>query len=835
MSEASKEFIGMVKDIFLAEPLTKKGRTALLNISMGMTEDEFFDTIYVEPFSIYNKKNEIDTECVNIDSDVDQTSYKDIVDLKVLSVQKDEFERSIRNLNDALFIVKGVAGSGKTTYLYELIRSMSDDIDTHIYNFEEVRHSNAFMGTSFDLKKLYSNNVYKFLSIILLEISKVIGKGEKTQDEHYEFIKKISEIYINSFMVTEDKLKKLKLSETNVDIEEQQELFDLIHKFAEREINYNALSIELKEKFINRFNSEETDAISDLSFCVGFTVRLYYCVSKIIKKKQLFVVDNIETFLPSDKTHPIQQCELEGIIRGCYDAAVQVREILNPLQKTEDYDTFYGLLVVTRETTLSTVLSDLEHYNDFKRENEIDISEWFCTEEIYENKKKFCKCKGVKFEENCYFECYKNVLSDFSVYRWGLNGIISKMYKHSHRRNIECVPEAICVRPENEITYYNSLWKIIKEGETPISGLKAVCRKYILRILLDNVQRKQYFDKLMVENLDLDYKKRNLHERDYILSCKPHREDSNSYARKIATVLHRAAMNQGNDIYISFPRILKTVLETPYTAVGDLEISIIKFGKILFLMNETRNEMTNWTSLVCIKYDSSQEYSEANLCNILVEQWKAYLNNEINLDDTSKYGVKITEAGEFFAKILADFEYFACRFLSNEPPLCSLENLKPIFINGKRSFRAVEIINIVREKAFSCIDEIIERDCSFYANNTHSGCRGSKAYNFNKMYNDEYSWIYKDSVNAKAVVHPYRILTQHQGYLANYLDYISRFVPENYFEDELDKQKLLDMVKNQNASYSDKLADLLEKYPEYFRAEIDPGRYILERGTYNYV
>ena len=28
----------------------------------------------------------------------------------------------------------------------------------------------------------------------------------------------------------------------------------------------------------------------------------------------------------------------------------------------------------------------------------------------------------------------------------------------------------------------------------------------------------------------------------------------------------------------------------------------------------------------------------------------------------------------------------------------------------------------------------------------------------------------------------------------------------------MDKQKLLDMVKNQNASYSDKLADLLEKY-----------------------
>ena len=79
-------------------------------------------------------------------------------------------------------------------------------------------------------------------------------------------------------------------------------------------------------------------------------------------------------------------------------------------------------------------------------------------------------------------------------------------------------------------------------------------------------------------------------------------------------------------------------------------------------MNETRNEITNWTSLVCIKYDSSQEYNENNLCNILVEQWHEYKEKNIELDDVSKYGVKITEAGEFFAKILADFEYFACRF-----------------------------------------------------------------------------------------------------------------------------------------------------------------------------
>ena len=49
------------------------------------------------------------------------SNYKDIVDLNVLSTQKDKFESSVKNLNDCLFIIKGVAGSGKTTYLYEIV------------------------------------------------------------------------------------------------------------------------------------------------------------------------------------------------------------------------------------------------------------------------------------------------------------------------------------------------------------------------------------------------------------------------------------------------------------------------------------------------------------------------------------------------------------------------------------------------------------------------------------------------------------------------------------------------------------------------------------------
>lgn len=815
MSNVSSEFVGRTKDIFLAEPLTRKGRMALTNMEVAMSEDEFYDAIYVEPFSEYAKENESEIVAINkVDADVDQGSYQDIVDLNVLQNKKEEFEKAIKELNDALFIIKGVAGSGKTTYLHKLLRDMNEKIDMHIYNFEEVRQANAFMADFFDLEELYGDNVYKFLSILLIEISKILGKGSKTDDEHYQVIEKITSIYKNNFQVTEEDLPESQLIETNVDIKEQQELFIILQKYVQKEIDYKGLSSQLINEFMMRFHSNKTNGIMDLTYVTGFIIRLYFCISKITSKKHICVIDNIETFVLYDEEHPIQQCELESIVRGCYDAAIKVREILNPLQKIKGYNTFYGFLVVTRETTASTVLCDLEHYNDLKKENEIDISEWFCAEEIFENKKNFCKKRGVKFEENCYFDCYQNILRDFSIYRWGLNGIISKMYKHSHRRNVECVPEAISVMPEPEIKYFNELWKLANGGETYKSGLKTVCRKYILRILIDNVQRKGYFDKLMVENLDLEYSKRNLNNRDKILASKPQKNESNSYARKIATILHRFALENGKEKYVSFPRIITAVLKQRYMPNNITKTQITNLGKILFLMNETRNEITNWTSLVCIKYDSSIAYSEIKLCQILSEQWQDYMDKKIELDDTTRFGVKITEAGSFFAKILADFEYFACRFLSKEPPLFSKENIKVMSVNGKKSFRAVEIIRVIREKAFSCINEILEKDFDFFSD---YGTGVNRKPNFSKMYEGKYSWVYKDSLNAKALVHPYRILTQHQGYISNYMDYVERFIPENCFECPEDKTLLLEKIRLQLIQYTNKYTELINTYPEYFR------------------
>lgn len=811
------EFVSKTKDIFLADPISSQGRRALHNMGISMTENEFFaENVYVHPFSEYEKP--IFDEALDsndfYDSDIDQWSYQDIVDLNVLKNAKSAFENNIKKLNDALFIIKGVAGSGKTTYMHNLKYQMVKDVHFHIYDFENVRQSNAFLGSFFDLKNLYDKNTYKFVSVLLNEISSLLGKGQLDDKRHRRLIDEVVSIYRKYFFVKESDLAQSELMEPNIDITEQQELFDILESYANNELNYKVFSERLKNKFFDRFYDTETDVVLDLAYIMGFVIRLLFCFSKKYSKKHLLVVDNIEVFVNYDEEHPIQECELEKILMGCFRAISKMREVLIPIQKTKEYQTFYALLVLTRDTTASTALQELDHNADYKRENEVDISKWYCTDDIYISKKNFCKSKGVCLENNCYSTAYQQILCDFSAYRWGLNGIISKMYKHSHRRNVECVPDAIAVLPKNEIIHFNTMWNLSQRKDADTSSLKNLCRKYILRILIDHVQRKKYFDKLMVDIwLPSEGKKRNLENVLAIGSLKTQRSEKNSYARKISTILHRYYMQHGSERYISFPQLIKAVLKYPYLPQQPTEEQIYDLGKILFLMNETRNQVTNWTSLVCIKFDNSEKYNEHNLCKIMKSQWDEYVNGELSIGDTTRFGVKITEAGSLFAKILADFEYFACRFLSDEPPLFSKENLKPIYVNGRKSYRAVEIIKVVRRRAFDCINEIISRDYMFF-----SDLRSSKNSppNFKKMYDTEYSWVYKDSIKSKAYVHPHRILNQHMGYITNYMDYVERYIDESEFECFEDKNSLLEMIKEQNNKYLRKLNKLREEHKEYF-------------------
>ena len=655
--------------------------------------------------------------------------------------------------------------------------------------------------------------VTKFISTLLKEISNILRPGASRDQEHRDYIKEIVHLYYTNLHVIGDGLHLPEPENPITDVDEQKMLFSFLRDYSDYKINYKDLTDALRQAFTDRLFSAEIGSSLALAYIIGFLIRIYFCLSRKSGMKYLCVIDNIETFVRHDQKHPLLECELETIVNGCLEAIRSARQLLVPLQKIPEYYTFYGFLIVTRETTVSTALFDLSHDIDYARETEIDITNWFCSEEIYHNKKDFLIKKGMDFDMTCYDVAYSNVLNDHFEYRWALNGIISKMYKHSHRRSVECLPEALAVIPKGEIEYFNKQWKRAL-NDNNCDGLRTLGRKYILRLLLDHINRKGYFDRLMVATTPTDFHERSLNNPNSEATLSSSQSDSTSFARKISTILHRVALRSPGG-YTSFPRLIKSILKSPYLPNEPTSTQIENLGKIIFLMNETRNQDTNWTSLVCLKYSNKRVYSEPNLCETLKEEWDNYQQDNSLIDDISEFGIRITVAGSFFAKVLPDFEYFACRFLPREPALFSLENIKSLDINSERTYRAVEIIRTVKTHAFNCVEDVINKDVNFFA---ALGEGNSTAQDFSPMLHDEYGWTYQESRTDTPHTHPYRVLSHHRGYISNYSHYVDKFVPLEAFDEVSDKKKMLSLIKRELREYDDKLTTLQGKYPNYFGA-----------------
>ena len=84
------------------------------------------------------------------------------------------------------------------------------------------------------------------------------------------------------------------------------------------------------------------------------------------------------------------------------------------------------------------------------------------------------------------------------------------------------------------------------------------------------------------------------------------------------------------------------------------------------------------------------------------------------------------------------------------------------------------------------------------------------------MYNGEYSWLYKDPNTTKVSVHPDRILNQHMGYIANYGNYIDKYISEDKFEDPNDKSIFLSQLRKEFLEYKNKLNELMQNNLAYF-------------------
>ena len=842
MSNKGVEFADLIGNIHLAEPLTVRGKKALsalkdFGFKDTLSENEFLEEIYIEPFT---KFENLIPEAVNFhtDSDADPVAdpkailqYAQRVDLNILMGEKSQFENSLKRLTNSLFIVKGSAGSGKTTYLHCLKKRYQNNIGFLVSNFEETIQTIDMLGIHFDFKKKYQSNVWKFVSTILDLISRILQKNHESNyytGEHIDFIKRIVKIYKSDI----DRIGKKPSRPDDTCFVDIFEILELYTYETPCDTSYMELGKNLHNHFQDCYSAFEQEEDRHqgrqeaIKLTAGFLIRLFYCMSKINTKKYACVIDNIETFVPFDETHPIQDCELQDILDGVEAAITNIRPRL-PID-IPGYQTFYGFVLLTRETTAN--IAQYSQFEDYSPESEIDISEWFCASDIFKKKKAYFWKKITPIVGNPYLITYEYIMNDLSCYSWGLHNLITKMYKCNYRRMVNVI-SALSVTPEKEIDNFNTQWKkIVDSRETDNENdkyyyLKHLCRQFILRILINHAQTKKYFDNILTEKSPLENDDQTLETLTSKASSISNSGQENiSYARRVATLLHRVAISQkhmGNtDYYISFPRLVRTLMVPfNYPQQNPAESQLRDLAQILYWMNETRNDKTHWAALITIKFDSNRTYNVESLYELVKEEWDSYYSSLINqtkgsvdIDRNSPYGVCITEAGSFFAKIIAEFEYFSCRFLFREPALLAIQNLAPIRINNKNTYRGVAIISEVRERAIRCIDGAIKRDKKFFAS------AGSRPKSFEGIYGkgEKFSWVYKESPADKVIVHSLRVLHQHMGYVYHYIKYITDDVDIWQFQNPEDKGNFIDLATKELNSYWDKLEAITKKNPEYF-------------------
>lgn len=792
---------GTLRDIFAATPLGRKGREALFALGINMTPNEFLEQMYVEPFKSL-KEDELPEEDRGFTHDeyISETIYSDIekngLDLRKinrLGVEKNNFEKLFKDtFSKALYIIKGSAGCGKTTYFYRLMYDIPNNVEVNIYpcDLEKSTETSNFLTVPIEFDR--SNNVWIFIGFILQEILHKIFY-EKTLDENKNdktnlFIKQIVNVYDNYLNIIDTDSPRrddLKLSI----------IFYKLKEYTKESTNRIAFFNDFGNFIINeigkirddtKLRKEEKEKLA-VQLVMGFAIRMFFCLSKIEGKKKRYIcaIDSVEHYIYYQGRRRLQNKEIETIVDGIKSAADSIRPRLDELRQIDqNYNPFYAIVIMMRDTS-ETIIEYTSQQNEYGNQDtvEVDISEWFDAKSIIQKRENYFSkfIDSISDKEQIIRRVINNVNSDTSIYRWGLHGLITRMYNNNYRGITDCLIESLKLKSIEELIWFNIKWDEAIKQHSP--SLKHMCRQYIFRVLLDYIEDTQYFDQIMAAvNGNIQ-------------------DEKTSYARRISTILNN--WSQANDKkFVSFPNLVQSVLVSKDGCeISDTQITDL--GEILWLMNIPDTERTHWSALIEIRFDPTEVFDKDSLIKILQDEWKDKKNkSEVERNNAKKYGVRLRSSGSFFADIVPEFEYFACRSVSfgrhrHFPPLFEVENLTK---NDKGEYRCILIIEGIYSQSLKCIDNIIKWESSISV--------------------DKLKWLFRRRSTARAQVHPLKIIRQHIGYLEKYCDYIEEHIPDDICSQH-DRANIVLSIRKHIFKYEKLLAIRKTNYSNYFNAGIN--------------
>ena len=747
----------------LGNPYTKEGRDVLHGLDVNMSIDDFYvkHSIYVEPFFSseansnveYSKAERRDNHKFKFDDDIYER-----IDART---DKVNFELALRSRKEfPLVFIRGLTGSGKSTYLYA---SISEHFQKN-GNFKHVpysldEHENKGFWT---VKLPFVDNraAVRFLNLafdVLVSTIEDILKNDACTKNN---IADICDRYDNNF--------RDRREATN----EMIAFFDLLREHHGKPCDIEHMAVILKgvTKLLNENDIRES--ITNILIC---TVKLLFCNHP--NKYLLLSFDGVE-YLINREMH-IYDTDIDKII----SALIEAKNALEiSFKDNGNLVSHCKMIICLRDTTMRFFENEKRVQEIIRARNSmIDISEWFKTKEIY--------AKRLEYYKNNHKRIYKHLVSMEDVAGLIMNDTIfmtklDKMYNYDKRslnsNLFEAIKEMLLVSPDvgaKFIKYYTNYGKLVyppKDGGPLGFRFRYLCRSAIVRILLSRIARDNngsFFDDIYFANIGDE--------------CV-----QSSYARKVLIYLthHLFEDNRIIDDYIDVRNVIKAAAR-PYGANIIPTGTIQEISKMLYKMGEYRVCDSPWQRLLSLKFNNetiinSDDKEQAFIETIvkLCEDDDYYKNNR------KDFGVRITYAGAFFANVQCEYAFFASRAkkeIVNTPLIFAID---VEYICNK--------INDVYNRAIKCIKFVLYDEKRIFGN-------------YGKMYHQEddernhAKYLYLDG--NQLMPHPKRILDNHITYLEHYENFVSNV---NDVFNEYSKKSILNCVRVHIKAYKSRLTEL---------------------------
>jgi hypothetical protein len=705
--------------------------------------------------------------------------------------QKLLFETEFNNKTKNLFMITATAGSGKTTYLNWLLKEKQKENRVLILDIEntmKVLRDVRMLDNTLELDNIYDIFEGRLISALLYQINQCIRMEE---DEGIEDFRKRMKSFANCYTNVFIEAKKLKESGL-IEIPRISNIFKTLREFAESDTyKFDTLSHKIIEhlKKIIFINSSGSDK-QTIKILFDLLFRFLYCkqeTDRSIPQFCFIAVDNIERIIGGDKKEVIvQEHNLSLVINVIKESINNTSGFMEKAGLS--FRDYFIVLLSMRNITYAKYCND--HETD--QPPPLDISRWFDMEKIYDNKvKNFYPVQDKELLENDdIYNAFTKITKD-KHQKNGLYRVLLQMYNFNMRRIPIVLLEHILNLNINipVLKQYLEMWKRSSDelkkdktemDKTLISSYRYLCRKSIMRLLYNHYDSNHLWESLKVGNY-------------YQVGEKA------SYTRRVLTFLYNRHFDNrpnNNPNYSLLSDLVDNVIK-PVSIPSSNKIddeSFEQLAEILYRMSDIHMSSFSWSPLVEIIIDNDRKLDFNTI--------KDALKNSQNNKD---YNIKITDAGEIYALLNADFEYFAARYYpDNRLPLCATANLKKVNLNdeGKEKiFECLKIIRIIREKTEECIKNLMKFDESYFF----------QKYNlqpYEKMYNGDYLIRKKP--------HPVRIVRNHVGYLDAFRYYISSL--DNNAISNKDKEEIMTQVDNERSCYVKMLNNLIDKDKDgYFK------------------